>query len=129
MNTQRQVFEKLAKQKLGAKDKQNLGAIEDAIREVQDNLNAKANEISTLVNDFNAEIKNSQSKALALAEELQTAIQQAGMSFNDAEAEYKEMAKELLDLGIPFNDIFPEIGTEYSDLYDIADNLIFNLGN
>jgi len=127
-NTQKLVFSKITNPNKSLK-KQDLGAIEDAVEQVKQDLYDKTKYMEGLVNDLNTQRQEIQSKALALAEDLSNSLIEAGSLFNQAEQEYLDIAKELDALGIQYDSIYPDIGSDFRDAYDVADTLMFNLGN
>ena len=130
MNTQERVLAMLNKiENVRTAKKENLGAIEDAVNEVKSNLETRGNDIIALVNELGARLEKGQQDARALAEDLQNSLQEIGMQYNEGEAEYLDIAQELDALGISYDSIFPDIGSDYNDTYELIDNLIFNLGN
>lgn len=116
MNTQKQIFEKLSKQNLV---KQNLGAIEDAINEVKDNLlnnlsriksNTEAlnnitlrlqNQISTILSDYENAFSNVDEQVIDMAvndmEDLETYGVEVG-DFRGIIDEWRDASSNAIDL-------------------------------
>ena len=126
MTTENQIQVNLQKFK---SKKQNLGAIEDAVNEVKNNLQGREETILTIINDFRAKIQKAEENAKAIASDLQTELQSAGMDFNEAEADYLGMSKELDDMGISYESNISNLESDWNDLYDQADTIIYNLQN
>jgi hypothetical protein len=125
MNTEARVLATLNKIK-EVQTKRNLGAIEDAVNEVKNNLRLKENEMSSIINELSSQIENIVRQSRALAEELQTSLMES-TRYSDLELEYISMAEELDNLGIPFDNILSELGSNYSDAYDVAEEAISKL--
>jgi hypothetical protein len=129
MNTEARVLATLNKIKEVQSKRKDLGAIEDAINEVKNSLQGREETILTIINDFRAKIQKAEQDAVAVAEYLQTELQSAGMDYNEAEADYLAISKELDDMGISYESSLSDLGSNWNELYDQADNLIFNLEN
>ena len=128
METQARVMATLNKVKEArAKKQEKLGAIEDAIKEVQENLIAKEKEMTSIVTELGTQIENIKNKSRLLAEDLSTSLREASI-FDELELEYIAIANELDNLGIPYNTSLQQLQNDYSNGYDIADELINSLG-
>ena len=130
-NTQKLVFSKLSIQKPLPKkplvNKQKLGAIEDAVNEVKNDLSNKADMIGTLINDYNSDIKDIEARSRALAEDILNLMMEADGAYKQYEEEYLATATELDSLGIPYDSVFPDYGSDYNDAKDYANNLMYRL--
>jgi hypothetical protein len=129
MNTEQRVLAMLSKVKQIKLDKkENLGAIEDAINQVKVDLSNKGDMIIQLVSDYNSDIDDKILQAKALGEDLLDLMMQTDGAFNQLEEEYLTTAKELDDLGISYDSIFPDLGSDYNDAKNFATDLADKLG-
>ena len=129
MNTEQRVLAMLNKvQNVRLSKKENLGAIEDAINQVKVDLSNKGDMIIQLVSDYNSDIDDKILQAKALGEDLLDLMMQTDGAFNQLEEEYLTTAKELDDLGISYDSIFPDLGSDYNDAKNFATDLADKLG-
>lgn len=112
MNTQKVIYEKLAKQ--------NFGAIEDAINDAKDllinNTIILENTTSELYN-YTQEIFDS---IMALQYELGNSLQEYSTKFDDADEKYSEVANELDSLGIKYDNPLSQIRSDFESYYENA---------
>ncbi len=117
MTTENQIQVNLQKFKV---KKQNLGAIEDAVNEVKQNLKNTGDMLTELVNNYNSDIDSLINEGVALAEKISTLMIEADMIYNQYEEEYLFIASELDAIGVPYDNIFPDVGSDYNDVKDLA---------
>ena len=127
-NTQNLVFSKLSIQKQLVK-KQDLGAIEDAIQQSKQDLADKGAELLNLKDTLKDQVQNIRDQAKSLSEDLLNSLMEVGGQWNDRLDEFNQLASELENLNIDYNINLDSISNDYLEVYDQADNLIFNLGN
>ena len=127
MNTERRVQEKLNKFRQAREIK--LGAIEDAINAVKRDLAGREETLISIIEEFNDKVNIAYQEIGSIAESLQKDLQFAGSGFNEAEADYLSIASELEEMGIDYDNAFPDLGSDWKDIYDTADELIYNLKN
>jgi uncharacterized coiled-coil DUF342 family protein len=132
-NTQNLVFSKLSNQKPSVKKplvkKQELGAIEDAIQQSKQDLADKGAELLNLKDTLKDQVQNIRDQAKSLSEDLLNSLMEVGGQWNDRLDEFNQLASELENLNIDYNINLDSISNDYLEVYDQADNLIFNLGN
>jgi ABC-type transporter Mla subunit MlaD len=119
--TQKLVFSKMTNQKLGA--------IEDAIQQAKQDLADKGAELLNLKDTLKDRSENIRDQAKSLSEDLLNSMMEVGGQWNDRLDEFNQLASELENLGIDYNINIDAISNDYLEIYDAADNLIFNLGN
>jgi flagellar biosynthesis chaperone FliJ len=128
MKTENRIFANLQKFK---SQKQNLGAIEDAISEVKNNLQSKKDELSVIVQNYVSEVNDCMDKIDSEIDYLISSTSATEKSFDDLLLEYSEMYDELTSAGIEFsNTDMDNIITEFDDTVKIAKNLtLINMQN
>jgi len=116
METQARVLAMLNKTKEVRKQrKQNLGAIEDAISEVKSLLDDNASDIVSVIDNYYQDVSGIVNQVNDLASELLTIIQDASAKFSDYESKYLQTALELDNLGISYDSVFPDLGSDFKD--------------
>jgi hypothetical protein len=130
METQSRVLAMLNKTKqLREARQENLGAIEDAVNQVKQDLSNKFKELTSLYDDLESATVTIMDKSKALGEDLSTSLIEIGSQWNSKLEEFNLIATELDDLGIAYEYDVDSLGSDYLQAYDVADNLMFNLGN
>jgi aspartate ammonia-lyase len=103
-SSQNEIFKRLEKIKSNRLTKrQNLGAIEDAINEVTNNIKNKENELKNISDSLRDELQN---VSLSIGQQIDTLMSvMAGSSnqFDTAFKEYKDMLSELTSANIDYD--------------------------
>ena len=119
MNTQRQVFEKLAKQNLGAKNKQNLGIIEDAIEQSQSEASNWIETMKITYTDLENTISETLDKVMIEIDTLNEYSKELQADYLDANENFIEINNGLLenniDGGQSNEDIVKEMTSNFQD--------------
>jgi hypothetical protein len=121
MTTENQIQVNLQKFKSG---KQNLGVIEDAIREAIESLKAKADELFYITESMNAEIYEAENEIRSLKEGLAQTMNSYYSEWKEVSASYTEQASELEANGIGFNNYFGELESNWRDINDYGQSIL-----
>lgn len=125
-STQAEIFKRLQKvQSNRLTKKQELGAIEDAINEVKSNIEEKQNELKMVVESYKSEVNDAMDKIMAEGDYLISATSATENSFDELISEYNNMADELTNAGVEFdNSEIKYILEEFNAYTEIARNII-----
>ena len=126
MNTERRVQERLNKFRQAREIK--LGAIEDAINEVKQNLSNREQMMIESIDNLQSDIDDVLLESRNLAEKLSTSMRGATQMFESAEEDYLFMARELDEIGVDYDNAFPDLGSDWANVYDLADEIMTDLG-
>ena len=118
MNTQKVIYEKLAKQ--------NFGAIEDAIGEAQATIDAQLSNMESALYSLNTETEQIVSGIQGFASQAKQMIDNAKYSYDEAETEYLRIANTLDEYGIVYNGLDNSVSSDFKDAINYA-NTIANL--
>jgi seryl-tRNA synthetase len=103
MNTNtNKIFEKLSKVK-EAKEKQELGAIEDAIAKVTSDLESKEKELQDMYDAFEQEVIDAINVIVNEADYMMSATASSESQFKDKLAEFDDLLSELTTAGIDYD--------------------------
>ncbi len=129
MNTENRVLAMLNKiGNVRTAKKENLGAIEDAINQVKQNIDKVGVDLANFTDQLNEAINDSISKQRALAESLLTDLQSISMQREEVFNQFEDINSELMDLGIDNGIDINKIDADFEIAYATADELINNLG-
>ena len=126
MNTEKRVQERLNNFRQAREIK--LGAIEDAINEVKQNLSNREQMMIESIDNLQSDIDDVLLESRNLAEKLSTSLREATQMFESAREDYEDISSELDSLGIDFDDAMPELGSRFANIYDLADDIMTDLG-
>ena len=126
MNTERRVQERLNKFRQAREIK--LGAIEDAINEVKQNLSNREQMMIESIDNLQSDIDDVLLESRNLAEKLSTSMRGATQMFESAEEDYLFMARELDEIGVDYDNAFPDLGSDWANVYNLADEIMTDLG-
>jgi len=130
METQIRVIASINKLKqIQAEKKQQLGAIEDAINSVKQDLENYGDMLLTLVDDYSADLEDAKSRARELADFVSTLMIEADGGYREYEQSYINVSAELDSLDIPYDNILLDVQERFNEIKNEADTLSFNLGN
>lgn len=129
MNTENRVLAMLNKiGNVRTAKKENLGAIEDAINQVKQNIDKVGVDLVNFTDQLNEAINDSLLKQRALAESLLTDLQSISIQREEVFNQFEEINSELMDLGIDNGIDINKIDADFEIAYATADELINNLG-
>ena len=126
MNTEKRVQERLNNFRQAREIK--LGAIEDAINEVKQNLSNREQMMIESIDNLQSDIDDVLLESRNLAEKLSTSMREATQMFESAEEDYLFMARELDEIGVDYDNAFPDLGSDWANVYDLADEIMTDLG-
>ena len=126
MNTEKRVQERLNNFRQAREIK--LGAIEDAINEVKQNLSNREQMMIESIDNLQSDIDDVLLESRNLAEKLSTSMRGATQMFESAEEDYLFMARELDEIGVDYDNAFPDLGSDWANVYNLADEIMTDLG-
>jgi len=117
METQAKVLAMLNKIKqVREARKENLGAIEDAIKEVQGTLVDISQQTALVIDTYDRDVSDIINQVAILASDLITIIQDASSKYSDYENKYLQTANELDSLGINYDNSLPDLSSNFKDV-------------
>jgi hypothetical protein len=117
MKTQSKVFLNLQK----FKKRKELGAVEDAIREAIERVKAKGDELFYTSTSLNAEIDYVVGQIESLKEGLESTMNEYKNDWNRQQSEFEEIASELDNNGVGYNNPFGELSSNWEDVLYYGD--------
>jgi predicted nucleic acid-binding Zn ribbon protein len=126
-SNENKIFEKLSKFKEVKKEqlgKENLGAIEDSINQVKEQLKENAFVLGNTVESLNSEIVYVVDQISGAIDGLRSIIADHQSIYDENESQFLETARELDDLGIEYDNPFPEIGSDFNDYISYANEIL-----
>jgi len=121
MNTQKQIFEKLSKQEL---EKQNLGAIEDAVNEAKSVLKDSNDQMVAVTRTLETAVATAEQAMSDLISNLSDAMRMADDDFYSLQMEAFKQQAELDNLGISYETDVDATIEYYNEIYDKADTML-----
>jgi len=129
MSIENEIFKRLQKLKSERlAKKENLGAIEDAVNQAKNDLEKKEDYLVSVVDNLNNEIDDIILESKSLAERLSVLLREYTAEFEKGTSEYMEIANELDTIGIPYDNVFSDISSDFNDAYDYAEEFMNSLG-
>jgi len=125
MNTEARVLATLNKIKEVQSKRKDLGAIEDAVKEVQDNIFTIVTNIETLLYSLNTETEQIVDGMFGYAMQAKDMVTTAQSTYDEYEAEYLKLAQELDALGLSYEGLDVSIRSDFKDAINYA-NLLAN---
>lgn len=116
MNTQKVIYEKLAKQ--------NLGAIEDAVNEAKSNLKNLADKMVAVTRQLETGISVASDAMEQITSKLSDVMRESDSEFYDLQQEAFILVSELDNLGISYDQDLDTLVTNFSSKFDQADQMI-----
>jgi len=124
MNTEQRVLAMLNKTKeIKLAKKENLGAIEDAIKEAQDNISAQVANIDTILYNLINETDQIVSGIQGFANQAKDMISRAQSFYDEYEAEYLRLSQELDALGLNYEGLDVSTRSDFKDAINYANTI------
>jgi DNA repair exonuclease SbcCD ATPase subunit len=124
METQSRVIATLNKLKeQHAQKQQKLGAVEDAVNEVRDNIATQISNIETLFSSVNNQTRSISVKIQEITMEAQEMVDNAISFLEEYEAEYYRLTEELDGLGVNYVPIDPSLKSDLDEAITYAQTI------
>ena len=124
MNTQERVLAMLNKvQKVREVKKENLGAIEDAIKEAQDNISVQVVNFEQLLSSINNSTETIVDGMMGYAMQARDTVNNVQSYYDEYEAEYLRLSQELDALGLPYEGLDVSVKSDFKDAINYLDLL------
>lgn len=120
METQNLIFANLQK----IREKQNLGAIEDAVNEVKSNLKDLSDNMVGVTRQLELAVTTASESMSKIISDLSDVMRQTDDEFYTLQQEAFVQSNELDNLGIPYDIDLDQITGYFSEVFDKADSMI-----